>query len=111
VSKVYSVKVKGLPNEHAINRLRRGIRLEDGFRTAPAEIKTLKPTANNAWFEVTLYEGHNQQIRKMFDAIGHFVVKLRRVAIGTISDERLRSGEYRELTPAEVDSLQKPQKR
>jgi 23S rRNA pseudouridine2605 synthase len=111
VSKVYSVKVKGLPNEHAINRLRRGIRLEDGFRTAPAEIKTLKPTANNAWFEVTLYEGHNQQIRKMFDAIGHSVVKLRRVAIGTISDERLRSGEYRELTPAEVDSLQKPQKR
>jgi 23S rRNA pseudouridine2605 synthase len=71
VEKVYEVKVKGLPNENAINKLRRGIRLDDGFKTAPAEIKELKHTENNGWYEVTLLEGHNQQIRKMFDAIGH----------------------------------------
>ncbi|HTK36908.1 MAG TPA: pseudouridine synthase, partial [Pyrinomonadaceae bacterium] len=70
VPKVYQVKVKGLPNLAALNKLRRGVRLEDGFKTSPAQIKELRPTDKNGWFEVTLYEGHNQQIRKMFDAIG-----------------------------------------
>ena len=72
--------------------------LEDGFKTAPAEIKELKSTNKNGWYEVTLYEGHNQQIRKMFDAIGHSVVKLRRTAIGHIADKFLKSGEFRKLT-------------
>jgi 23S rRNA pseudouridine2605 synthase len=105
VPKVYEVKVKGLPNENAINKLRRGIRLEDGFKTAPAKIKELKSTPNNGWYEVTLYEGHNQQIRKMFDAIGHSVVKLRRIAIGKIKDERLKAGAYRSLSESEVASF------
>jgi 23S rRNA pseudouridine2605 synthase len=102
VPKVYEVKVKGLPNENAINKLRRGIRLEDGFKTAPAEIKPLKSTENNAWYEVTLYEGHNQQIRKMFDSVGHSVIKLRRTAIGHIRDDRIPVGAYRELDEKEV---------
>lgn len=105
IPKLYEVKVKGLPNENAVNKLRRGIMLDDGFKTAPAEIKALKPTDNNAWFEVKLFEGHNQQIRKMFDAIGHSVVKLRRVAIGNISDPNLTPAVYRELSTAEVNSL------
>src|SRR3954470_1715837 len=67
IPKVYEAKVKGLPNENAINKLRRGVLLEDGFKTAPAEIKELKGTDKNGWYEITLYEGHNQQIRKMFD--------------------------------------------
>ena len=102
IPKVYEVKVKGLPNENAVNKLRRGIRLEDGFKTAPADIKQLKPTDKNGWFEVTLFEGHNQQIRKMFDAIGHSVVKLRRVAIGHINDKFLKAGEFRRLSEREV---------
>lgn len=105
IAKIYEVKVKGLPNRNAINKLRRGITLDDGFRTAPAEIRELKHTPNNGWYEVTLYEGHNQQIRKMFDAIGHSVVKLRRTRIGEISDPHLRSGHSRELSPDEVKSL------
>lgn len=105
IPKVYEVKVKGIPNDNAINKLRRGIRLEDGFRTAPAEIKRLKSTDKNGWFEVTLYEGHNQQIRKMFDAIGNSVVKLRRTAIGQISEPALKVGEYRKLTDQEVNRL------
>lgn len=108
IPKVYEVKVKGLPNNNAINKLRRGLRLDDGFKTAPCEIKNLKPTDKNGWFEVTLFEGHNQQIRKMFDAVGHSVVKLKRIAIGVVSDPYLKSGESRKLTGEEVAKLQKP---
>ncbi|HQU86756.1 MAG TPA: pseudouridine synthase [Pyrinomonadaceae bacterium] len=107
-AKVYDVKVKGLPNANAINKLRRGLRLEDGFKTAPAEIKELKHTENNGWYEVTLYEGHNQQIRKMFDAIGHSVVKLKRIAIGHIDYDRLPVGAYRELDEEEVKEFFNP---
>lgn len=105
IPKVYEVKVKGLPNENAINKLRRGVRLEDGFKTAPAQIRELKSTDKNGWFEVTLYEGHNQQIRKMFDAVGHSVVKLKRTAIGSINYDRLPTGAYRELDAEEVKNI------
>lgn len=105
VAKVYEVKVKGLPNQNAINKLRRGLALDDGYRTAPAEIRELKPTDKNGWYEITLYEGHNQQIRKMFDAIGNSVVKLRRTRIGKVADPHLKAGQTRDLTPAEVASL------
>lgn len=110
IPKVYDVKVKGLPNENAINKLRKGVRLEDGFKTAPAQIKDLKPTDKNGWYEVTLYEGHNQQIRKMFDSIGHSVVKLKRIAIGSINYDRLPVGAYRELDEEEVKNIANPAK-
>ena len=102
VPKVYEVKVKGLPSEAALNKLRRGVKLEDGFKTAPAEIKVLKPTDKNGWYEITLYEGHNQQIRKMFDSIGNSVTKLRRIAIGHIKYDRLPVGAYRLLSSDEI---------
>lgn len=111
IPKVYEVKVKGLPNENAVNKLRRGVRLEDGFKTAPADIKQLKPTDKNGWFEVTLFEGHNQQIRKMFDSIGNSVVKLRRISIGHISDKFLKVGAYRLLSRQEVEDFQNPPKK
>jgi len=105
IPKIYEVKVKGIPNENAVNKLRRGIRLDDGFKTAPAEIIPLKSTERNGWFKVTLYEGHNQQIRKMFDAIGNSVVKLRRIAIGPLTDVNLTVGAYRKLTKKEIEQL------
>ncbi len=107
VPKVYEVKVKGLPNANAINKLRRGVTLDDGFKTAPAEIKELKHTENNGWYEVTLTEGHNQQIRKMFDSVGHSVVKLRRISIGHIRDDRIPVGAFRELDAEEVGKFKK----
>ncbi len=105
VRKVYEAKVKGVPSDDQLERLRRGIRLEDGTRTAPAEVKSTGYTTTNAWYEVVLYEGKNQQIRRMFDAIGHSVVKLRRVRIGDITNKGLPLGNFRFLTPAEVSHL------
>jgi 23S rRNA pseudouridine2605 synthase len=105
VEKVYEVKVKGLPPEAQVERLRRGIRLDDGVKTAPAQITKTDETKTNAWFEVVLREGRNQQIRRMFDAIGHSVVKLRRVSIGRVTAEGILIGQWRHLTPAEVKRL------
>jgi 23S rRNA pseudouridine2605 synthase len=103
IEKVYHVKVKGAPTDEQIGRLRRGT-LIGNSKTAPAEIRLLERTkeAGNCWYEVTLREGKNQQIRRMFDSVGHSVVKLRRVKIGHITDAGLAFGGYRELTAAEV---------
>ena len=107
VRKIYEAKVKGLVPEAALERLRRGIALDDGVRTAPAEIKRLDESETNSWFEVILHQGRNQQIRRMFDAVGHSVVKLRRTKIGFLSDEGLRPGQWRFLAPAEVARFKK----
>src|ERR1051326_3830007 len=88
VEKVYEVKVKGVPTDAAIARLRKGVTFEDGTRTAPAKIVKLRETQTNAWYEVLLHQGHNQQVRRMFELIGHSVLKLRRVRIGFRSEER-----------------------
>ena len=108
VTKLYRVKVKGTPGDKAIERLRRGVVIDEGERTAPAEVRRLRTSAANAWFEVKLYEGRNQQIRRMFDAIGHSVVKLMRSQIGSIELGSLRSGEWRHLTSREVAQLKRP---
>lgn len=105
VKKVYEVKVKGVPPEASVQRLRRGVVLEDGTKTAPAAIKRLEETDANTWFEVVLHEGRNQQIRRMFDLIGHSVVKLRRSQIGNLRDDKLRPREWRLLEPREVTRL------
>jgi len=107
VAKVYEARVKGLPPEYAIDRLRAGVVLEDGTRTARAEITMIKSTDINSWFEIILHEGKNQQIRKMFDLIGHSVIKLRRIRIGSLTDQRLKPGEWRLLTTNEVSQLLK----
>jgi 23S rRNA pseudouridine2605 synthase len=103
VAKVYRVKVKGAPHEEQIERLRRGIRI-NGQRTAPAQIKLVERTkeGGNCWYEVTLREGKNQQIRRMFDSINHSVVKLRRVAIGHLTERGIEPGQHREMTAGEV---------
>src|SRR5213079_3233862 len=108
--KTYHVKVRGVPEERLVEKLRRGITLE-GKRTLPCDIDRIKTTGKgqdegNSWFEVKLREGRTQQIRKMFKAVGHPVSKLRRVAIGPISDPKLTPGVWRELTRHEVKMLE-----
>jgi 23S rRNA pseudouridine2605 synthase len=107
--KTYHVKVRGVPEERIVAKLERGITI-DGKRTLPCEIARMKTTGRgddegNSWYEVKLREGRTQQIRKMFQAVGHPVSKLRRVAIGPLSDPRLTPGDYRELTSKEVKML------
>jgi len=105
VEKVYEGKVKGIPDERAIERLRRGVTLDDGTRTAPAKIRKVGETENNSWFEILLHEGKNQQIRRMFDLIGHSVIKLRRSRIGSLRDDDLKPKHWRRLSSEEVQLL------
>jgi 23S rRNA pseudouridine2605 synthase len=107
IDKVYEVKVKGVPPDAAIERLRRGVKFEDGTRTAPAKIEKLGETKTNAWYEVLLHQGRNQQVRRMFELIGHSVLKLRRVRIGSLTDDHLKAGHWRYLSPAEAARLMK----
>ncbi|HYS53664.1 MAG TPA: pseudouridine synthase [Thermoanaerobaculia bacterium] len=107
--KTYNVKVRGVPDDRVIDKLRRGITIE-GKRTLPCEIGRIRTTGpggeeGNSWLEVKLREGRTQQIRKMFQAMGHPVAKLKRVAIGPISDPKLTPGVWRELTQHEVRML------
>lgn len=105
VPRVYHVRVAGVPDERDLDRLRRGITI-DGRRTAPAEASVLssKPPA---LLSVTIREGRNRQVRKMCEAIGHPVDDLRRVAIGPVKDDRLKPGQWRDLSEAEVRALRR----
>jgi 23S rRNA pseudouridine2605 synthase len=105
VPKVYRVKVAGRPDEALLAKLRRGIFL-DGERLAPCEITSVKE-GDNPWYEVTLHQGRNEQIRKMFGVSGHPVEKLRRVRIGFLEDRTLRPGEWRFLTEQEVQRFKR----
>jgi 23S rRNA pseudouridine2605 synthase len=111
IAKVYRVKVQGVPSEKAIERLRRGVIIGPGEPRASGDVRKLRQSENNSWYEVTLHEGRNQQIRRMFDAIGHSVVKLTRSEIGLLQIGSLRSGEWRFLTPREVSQFKRPAKK
>ncbi len=106
IQKTYLVKVKGVPDEEGIGKLRKGIRLEDRL-TASAKIYKARTTENNSWFEMTIHEGRKRQIRNMFEKIGHPVLKLKRTRINGIELGRLGPGEYRFLKPEEVSGIKK----
>ena len=114
--KTYHVKVKGRPSATALDRIRRGMTI-DGRRLAGATVRPLRVRGpregkSNSWWTVELGEGRTRQIREMFFRIGHPVQRLRRVAIGRVSDSTLPRGRYRELSDAEVATLnQAPRKR
>jgi 23S rRNA pseudouridine2605 synthase len=107
VPRVYEVQVLGVPDAHDIERLSRGVTIE-GRRTQPAHVQ-LAPGRHegHATLRITISEGRNRQVRKMFEAIGHPVDYLRRIAIGPLKDARLREGQWRDLTEAEVAALRK----
>lgn len=102
--KVYEVKARSTPTWTEIARLREGLRLKSGVRLAPCKIVLLKESVNS-WYEVTLIQGKNRQIRDMFESIGHPVVKLRRTRIGFLTNHGLAVGQYRSLTPSEVERV------
>jgi pseudouridine synthase len=100
VPRVYDARVLGTPDERDVARLQKGVVI-DGKKTEPADVRVLGP----GHLRVTIREGRNRQVRKMCDAIGHPVDRLTRVAIGPITDSRLKPGRWRELSEAEVRRL------
>ena len=113
VERVYQATVEGLPSATQLRRLRQGIILE-GRRTAPLNVRLISGnrgrSKNQSLLEITLREGRNRQVRRMLDAIGHPVARLRRIKIGPISDRSLRPGQYRDLSRLEVNALKSANK-
>lgn len=107
VPKVYVVKVAGQPDEAKLDKLRHGVSIaEKGgrrVRTAPAKIRLIRE-GDNPWLEVTIVEGRNRQVRKMFEEVGHHVEKIRRVQYGPLALD-LPPGDWRNLTLIEVAKL------
>lgn len=103
VARVYEVEVAGVPDDHDLRRLAKGVTIE-GRRTEQAEVELVR-TRPRAVVRITVREGRNRQVRRMCDAIGHPVDALRRVAIGPLRDARLKLGQWRELTSEEISRL------
>jgi len=108
VPRTYEVKVAGMPDERALRGLRDGIPL-DGVRTLPAEVVLLNTGRRDTSgvLLMTIREGRNRQVRRMCEAVGHPVQHLKRTRIGSLSDRRLRPGEWRDLTLDEVAGLRR----
>jgi len=107
VPKTYMVKVAVTPGADGLAKLRAGVSIATDrgrrVKTAPARIRAIKE-ANNPWYEVTLTEGRNRQIRRMFEVIGHHVEKIKRVRYGPLELD-VHPGKFRRLTPQEVSKL------
>ena len=118
--RTYWVQLERTPGDSALRRLREGVTIQ-GYRTRPASVRLLeqepelpprdppirfRKTVPTAWIEIVLREGRNRQVRRMTAAVGHPTLRLVRVAIGELRLEGLAPGEWRNLTPAEVASLQ-----
>jgi 23S rRNA pseudouridine2605 synthase len=106
VEKEYLAEVEGTPSRGALRRLRDGVELDDGM-TAPAKVGLLGDAQGDGVLRLTIHEGRKRQIRRMCEAVGHPVRRLVRVRIGPLSDGRLKPGEWRSLTQAEVRDLER----
>jgi len=104
VEKIYLVKVRGLLDEKARHRLQEGVLLDDG-PTQPCSVDRIRRTGSNTWFELTLREGRNRQVRRMCAAVGYPVVRLKRIRLGFLELGNLAPGAYRHLSRAEVARL------
>jgi 23S rRNA pseudouridine2605 synthase len=110
VEREYQARVLGVPDRHTIERLSKGIVI-DGRRTSPADVRVQKviegTSGDQAVLSIVVHEGRNRQVRRMCEAVGHPVVRLRRMRIGPITDEHIRPGEFRDLSDKEVAALKR----
>jgi 23S rRNA pseudouridine2605 synthase len=104
VPKVYLAKVKGILDEDDIRRLERGVSLDDGM-TNPANLKKVRKTEENSWIELTVYEGRKHQVKRMLEAVGHPVLKLKRIKFGPLALGELAVGRFRYLSDSETNAL------
>lgn len=109
VPKTYHVKVRGryAPDDARIERIRHGTRLDDGTRTRPCDVVLDAETAGNTWYVVTISEGKNRQVRRMFESVGILVSRLRRIAMGPLLLGDLAPSDFRRLTDTEIEELYK----
>lgn len=104
VAKTYLVKVKGVLTDEDIHLLEHGVRLDDGI-TAPAQVKKVGKAEQNSWLEVTIREGRKHQVKRMLLAVGHPVIRLKRIRMGPLSLGKLEVGSFRFLTDRETNAL------
>jgi 23S rRNA pseudouridine2605 synthase len=106
VDKVYLAKIKGIITGVEINKLKNGVKI-DNYKTSPAKVKlkSFDKKTNTSMVLLTIHEGHNHEVKKMFEVIGYDVVKLTRLSFAGIDVKSLKSGEYRKLTLKEVQKL------
>jgi 23S rRNA pseudouridine2605 synthase/16S rRNA pseudouridine516 synthase len=106
IPRTYLVKVAGVPDEKRLARLVRGVMLEDG-KAKVSSVQILRHKEKNSWIQVVVTEGRNRLVKRMFSAIGHSVLKLKRVQVGPIQLGDLPFGQFRHLTPDEIEKLRK----
>ena len=108
INKTYIATIRGIITEEEVNKLKNGVKIDD-YTTRPAKVKIMKTDVekNISRIEITIHEGKNRQVRKMCEAIGRNVMALHRTKIGDINVKDLKIGEWRYLTPKEVEKLQK----
>ena len=106
IDKVYLVKTPGILTKEELNTLRDGVVI-DGFKTSPAKVKVKQysKSSNLSLVEITIHEGKNHQVKKMFEAVNHEVVKLKREKIGFFDLKGLKVGDYRRLTIKEIKKV------
>ena len=106
IFKTYEADIKGSISEDSINILKNGI-LIDGYKTAPAKVKLINRSQKNTSVQISIHEGKNRQVRKMFEKIGHRVIKLKRISFGNINLGGLMEGQWIYLTDDEIKYLKR----
>jgi 23S rRNA pseudouridine2605 synthase len=106
IPKTYWVKVAGVPEEKKLNRLMKGVMLDDGGAKA-VSCSLIRQKEKNSWVRVVVTEGRNHLVKKMFSAIGHTVLKLKRIEYGPVQLGDLPFGQFRYLSPAEMEKLKR----
>ncbi len=105
VPKTYLVKVEGSLSADALNRLRTGVEIEPRVLVKAKALKPIELTKQSSKFEITITEGKNREVRRMFEAVGHEVQFLKRIKVGELRIGSLDRGQYRRLTEREIDYL------
>jgi 23S rRNA pseudouridine2605 synthase len=106
VEKTYLVRLRGALSAAARRQLAEGVMLEDGL-TAPARVEKVRVTGSHTWLEISIREGRNRQVRRMCEAVGHPVSRLKRIRLAFLELGTLPAGKYRILSAAEVARLKR----
>lgn len=104
IDKTYVAKVKGIPDRQGLEKLRKGIKIDD-YITSPSNVSIISSSKNHSTIKITIHEGKNRQVRKMFEQIGHKVIELKRISLGKINIEGIKEGTWRYLTKDELNYL------